>query len=376
MAEIEFDRITKRFGHQMAVDDLSLTVHDRELLTLVGPSGCGKSTTLNMLAGLEDPSAGIIRIDGRIINDVPPGARDLAMVFQSYALYPHMTVRQNIGFGLEVRGVARAEIDRRVLAAASMLEIGDLLQRRPKELSGGQRQRVALGRALTREPKAFLLDEPLSNLDAQLRTQMRAELRLLFGRVGGTVVYVTHDQAEAMTLSDRLAVMHGGVLQQIGTPLEVYNHPANVFVARFLGSPAMNFVQGEISLVEGRAVVAAPGFRVELDGAAARLTAHASIQQVVLGVRPEDIRVATTEQSGAVPCRVELIESLGSENVVYATTGHDRLIAITEPSFMVPADTAVWLALDPAKIQLFDRDSERNLDVSSARLAPADRRKT
>ena len=211
---------------------------------MVGPSGCGKSTTLNMLAGLEDPTQGLIRIDDRVVNDVPSGKRDIAMVFQSYALYPHMTVRENIGFGLKVRGMPAAEIARRVDEAARILGISHLLDRRPRELSGGQRQRVALGRALTRNPKAFLLDEPLSNLDAQLRTQMRAELKLLFQRVGGTVVYVTHDQAEAMTLSDRLVVMKDGEIQQVGAPLEVYNAPDNTFVARFLGSPAINLIAG------------------------------------------------------------------------------------------------------------------------------------
>ena len=205
-----------------------------------------------MLAGLEDPSEGLIYIDDKIVNDVPPGARDIAMVFQSYALYPHMTVRQNIGFGLEVRGVKKAEIARRVDDAAQILEIEPLLDRRPKELSGGQRQRVALGRAITRDPKVFLLDEPLSNLDAQLRTQMRAELRLLFRRIEGTVVYVTHDQAEAMTLSDRLVVMRNGLVQQVGTPLEVYNNPVNMFVGRFLGSPSMNMIDSTVASITAR----------------------------------------------------------------------------------------------------------------------------
>ncbi|MFM9105303.1 MAG: ABC transporter ATP-binding protein, partial [Chloroflexota bacterium] len=246
MAEIVFDRISKRFGGHTVVRDLNLTVHDRELLTLVGPSGCGKSTTLNMLAGLEDPSEGLISIDGRVVNAVASGARDIAMVFQSYALYPHMTVRDNIGFGLKVRGLDRAAIEQRVAEAARMLDIAPLLDRRPKDLSGGQRQRVALGRALTRNPKAFLLVEPLSNLYAQLRTQKRAELKLLFERIEGTVVYVTHDQAEAMTLSDRLVVMRDGEVQQIGAPLDVYTRPVTACVARCLGSPSLNRIPGEL----------------------------------------------------------------------------------------------------------------------------------
>jgi len=363
MAEIRFESVGKRFGETVAVADLTLTVQDQELLTLVGPSGCGKSTTLSMLAGLDDPSSGLIWIDGRVVNDVPPGARDIAMVFQSYALYPHMTVRQNIGFGLEVRGLARAEIARRVADAAQMLAIGDLLDRRPKELSGGQRQRVALGRALTRDPKAFLLDEPLSNLDAQLRTQMRAELRLLFGRVGGTVVYVTHDQAEAMTLSDRLAVMNQGRLQQVGTPLEVYNRPANLFVARFLGSPSMNFVPCEVTSDGGRAVLVAPSFRYSLEGAARALGETAPDREVVLGVRPEDIRVATVDPGSGLGGRVELMESLGSENIVYATIGGVRLVATTDPNFVVQPGDAVWLDFDATKLHLFDPVTERTLLV-------------
>jgi multiple sugar transport system ATP-binding protein len=361
MAEIRFEHVSKRFGQAVAVDDLSLTVHDQELLTLVGPSGCGKSTTLNMLAGLEDPSAGLIEIDGRIVNDVPAGARDIAMVFQSYALYPHMTVRENIGFGLKVRGMARAEIERRVVEAAAILEIGDLLERRPKELSGGQRQRVALGRALTRDPKAFLLDEPLSNLDAQLRTQMRAELKLLFARVHGTVVYVTHDQAEAMTLSDRLAVMQGGVMQQVGTPLAVYNQPANVFVARFLGSPSMNFVPCELVWEGDHGHLLAPNFRYPLNGLARELGQSSPAQRLILGVRPEDVTISLAEGGPGVRCQVELVESMGATNIVHATTGTNRLVATTEPDFQVAPGQAVGLVFDDAKLHLFDRATERNL---------------
>jgi multiple sugar transport system ATP-binding protein len=361
VAEIRFEHVSKRFGNTLAVDDLSLTVRDQELLTLVGPSGCGKTTTLNMLAGLEDPSEGLIAIDGRVVNDVPPGARDIAMVFQSYALYPHMTVRENIGFGLKVRGMSRQEIERRVVDAARVLEIGDLLDRRPKQLSGGQRQRVALGRALTRDPKAFLLDEPLSNLDAQLRTQMRAELKLLFDRIRGTVVYVTHDQAEAMTLSDRLAVMQGGLLHQLGAPLDVYNHPANVFVAKFLGSPSMNFVTCELSTDHGAIELRAPNFRYQLNGAARSIGESAPSAELILGVRPEDVQIGMSEDGGGVPCRVELLEPMGSLNIVYATTGNDRLVATTEPRFFVEAGDRVWLRLDETKLHLFDRATERNL---------------
>jgi multiple sugar transport system ATP-binding protein len=365
VAEIRFEHITKRFGSAVAVNDLNLTVHDHELLTLVGPSGCGKSTTLNILAGLEDPSEGLIYIDNRLVNEMPPGARDIAMVFQSYALYPHMTVRQNIGFGLKVRGMGKQEIERRVVEAAEVLGIGDLLNRRPKELSGGQRQRVALGRALTRDPKAFLLDEPLSNLDAQLRTQMRAELKILFERLQGTVVYVTHDQAEAMTLSDRLVVMRDGVVQQVGTPLDVYNRPNNMFVAKFLGSPSMNFVPGELQAHDDGMDVVAPNFRFALNGAASRLRGGPSPSGVVLGVRPEDVGVSLQARDGALGCRVEVTEAMGSSTIVYATTGHHRIVAWTEPDIQLRSGDSVWLTLNRAKVHLFDAVTEQNLLLSS-----------
>ncbi|HEU0114970.1 MAG TPA: ABC transporter ATP-binding protein [Thermomicrobiales bacterium] len=357
MAEITFDRVSKRFGGQHAVRDLSLTVNDRELLTLVGPSGCGKSTTLNMLAGLEDPSEGLISIDGRVVNDVPSGARDIAMVFQSYALYPHMTVRQNIGFGLEVRRLPKAEIGRRVDEAAKLLDIDHLLDRRPRQLSGGQRQRVALGRALTRNPKAFLLDEPLSNLDAQLRTQMRAELKLLFSRIEGTVVYVTHDQAEAMTLSDRLVVMRDGEVQQAGAPLDVYNYPVNTFVARFLGSPAINLIAGRLERGDDGARFVAPGLTLPLTGRLARLAAEAPEPDAILGIRPEDFAVAPP--ANGVSTRIDVIEPMGSLNVLYASAGPTRLVATVAPDVFPAPGATVGLTLAPDKGHLFAAESER-----------------
>jgi multiple sugar transport system ATP-binding protein len=353
MAEIEFDRVSKRFGNHVAVRDFSLTVRDQELLTLVGPSGCGKSTTLNMLAGLEDPTQGLIRIDGKVINAVPSGKRDIAMVFQSYALYPHMTVRENIGFGLKVRRMPAADIARRVDEASRMLGIQHLLDRRPRELSGGQRQRVALGRALTRNPKAFLLDEPLSNLDAQLRTQMRAELKLLFQRVGGTVVYVTHDQAEAMTLSDRLVVMKDGEIQQIGTPLDVYNAPGNTFVARFLGSPAINLIQGNLRAANGVFGLAVEGITWPLPTTLAASVARRGTAEVVLGIRPEEIAIATREDAG-VPATIDIVEPMGSLNVVYASAGAARIVATAPPDFFPPAGSQVWLQPRAEKMHLFD----------------------
>ena len=356
MAEIEFDRISKRFGNHVAVHDFSLTVRDQELLTLVGPSGCGKSTTLNMLAGLEDPTQGLIRIDGNVINAVPSGKRDIAMVFQSYALYPHMTVRENIGFGLKVRRMAPADIARRVDEASQILGISHLLDRRPRELSGGQRQRVALGRALTRNPKAFLLDEPLSNLDAQLRTQMRAELKLLFQRVGGTVVYVTHDQAEAMTLSDRLVVMKDGQIQQVGTPLEVYNAPANTFVARFLGSPAINLIPGVLRGEDGTIRFEADGLAWSLPPRIAGAAATTGSPEVVLGIRPEEITIATQEGSGT-PVTIDIVEPMGSLNIVYASAGATRVVVTTTPDFCPSPGSCVWLQPQPEKMHLFNAET-------------------
>lgn len=358
MATIEFDRISKRFGNATVVRDFSLTVADQELLTLVGPSGCGKSTTLNMLAGLEDPTQGLIRIDERVVNDVPSGKRDIAMVFQSYALYPHMTVRENIGFGLKVRGMPTAEIGSRVDEAARILGISQLLERRPRELSGGQRQRVALGRALTRNPKAFLLDEPLSNLDAQLRTQMRAELKLLFQRVGGTVVYVTHDQAEAMTLSDRLVVMKDGEIQQVGTPLDVYNFPDNTFVARFLGSPPINLIPGTVREEQNMLSLHAAGQMWPLPHRLAALASAAGTQDVILGVRPEDLTLSLDEDDASVSGRVEIVEPMGSLNVVYASVGENRVLATAAPDFFPPPGSHVWLRPNPHKMHLFDAGTE------------------
>ena len=358
MATIEFDRISKRFGGLTVVRDFSLHVADQELLTLVGASGCGKSTTLNMLAGLEDPSQGLIRIDDRVVNDVPSGKRDIAMVFQSYALYPHMTVRENIGFGLKVRGMPASEIGQRVDEAARILGISQLLDRRPRELSGGQRQRVALGRALTRNPKAFLLDEPLSNLDAQLRTQMRAELKLLFQRVGGTVVYVTHDQAEAMTLSDRLVVMKDGEIQQVGTPLDVYNAPANTFVARFLGSPSINLIAGSLSSENGALSLVADGYTWPLPPWFSTLAANSALDAIVLGVRPEDLAFSVAADATGVPGVIDIVEPMGSLNVVYASAGDTRVLATTAPDFFPVPGSRVWLQPDVDKLLVFDAETD------------------
>ncbi len=366
MADIHFEHVTKRFGNVMALNDFSLAIRDKEFVTLVGPSGCGKSTTLNILAGLEDPSEGLVYIDGKVVNDVPSGKRDIAMVFQSYALYPHMTVRENIGFGLKVRGMKRDEIDRRVGEAARILGIEQLLGRRPRALSGGQRQRVALGRAITREPKVFLLDEPLSNLDAKLRTQMRADLKLLFSRLGGTVVYVTHDQAEAMTLSDRVVVMKDGVVQQVGEPLQLYNHPDNIFVAGFLGNPTMNFIDCELSHEQDQLRVRTNGLTwpVSLPGGNAVLSQ--SRGRVILGVRPEDIAVGPPAQMAdqpSVPCMIEVVEHMGSLNIVYADVQGTRIVATTESEFAARSGDAARLTLNPRKIHFFSGETSQKISI-------------
>jgi sn-glycerol 3-phosphate transport system ATP-binding protein len=304
-------------------------------MVLVGPSGCGKSTALRMIAGLEGPTSGTIMIGDRDMAGLSPGARDVAMVFQSYALYPHMTVRDNLAFPLRRRRMAKAEIGRRVAAMAEMLELGDLLKRKPAQLSGGQRQRVAMGRALIREPVAFLLDEPLSNLDAKLRTELRAELKRLHGRLGTTMVYVTHDQIEAMTLGDRIAVMNRGRLQQVGTPDQIYRTPRNLFVARFVGSPAMNLLPGPLV---GRGL------------------------DVTAGVRPEALHRAG-EVEGGIPLELvaEVVEPLGSDVYVHGQSGGEEVVARLPGNVQVSPGSRLALAIDPADLHLFDRASEQRL---------------
>jgi sn-glycerol 3-phosphate transport system ATP-binding protein len=333
VAPVLFQTVSKVFpGGTTAVDTLDLEIADGELMVLVGPSGCGKSTALRMIAGLEGPTSGTILIGERDMAGLSPGARDVAMVFQSYALYPHMTVRDNLAFPLRRRRMARDEIGRRVAATAEMLELGDLLRRKPAQLSGGQRQRVAMGRALIREPVAFLLDEPLSNLDAKLRTELRAELKRLHARLGTTMVYVTHDQIEAMTLGDRIAVMDRGRLQQVGTPNEIYRTPCNLFVARFVGSPAMNILPGP------------------LVGRGADVTA---------GVRPEAMHRAR-ELPGGIPLELEaeVVEPLGSDVYVHGYAGGEPVVARLPGNVQVSAGDRLPLAVDPADLHLFDRETE------------------
>ena len=345
MAGIRFSGVTKRFGDgTVAVDDLDLEIHDGEFMIFVGPSGCGKTTALRMVAGLEDPTSGEILIGGRVVNDLDPVDRDIAMVFQNYALYPHMTVRNNIGFPLRMQNIGKDERQLRIESAAELLGIGELLERKPGALSGGQRQRVAMGRAIVRHPTAFLMDEPLSNLDAKLRVQMRAELVKLHQRLGVTTLYVTHDQTEAMTLGERVAVLNRGVIQQVDTPGELYNRPANTFVATFIGSPAMNFLRARLS---GGAVTFA-AYRFELrEGARDRLRDVDG--EILLGFRPEhffDPRLAGAEAAGSpLPVTVELMEQLGSETLLYFRA--DGVEAEQESEGEVELGGALVARLDP-----------------------------
>ncbi|MCX6022602.1 MAG: sn-glycerol-3-phosphate ABC transporter ATP-binding protein UgpC [Chloroflexi bacterium] len=322
-------RVWKRYGAVEAVKDVSFEVHDREFLVLVGPSGCGKTTTLRMVAGLEDISDGEIHIGGRLVNDVAPKDRDIAMVFQNYALYPHMTVRDNMAFALELRRTGRAEIERRVANAAEILGIGGLLRRRPRELSGGQRQRVALGRAIVREPAVFLMDEPLSNLDAKLRVQTRAELIKLHRRLQCTVIYVTHDQVEAMTMSTRVAVMRDGTLQQLDAPQTIYERPGNRFVAEFIGSPAMNFLEVRLSGAWPDLLAEHHAFRLPVTRSRVPALAGYAGRHVTLGVRPEHLRLQRTPDPDTLglPARVDLVEPLGSEAIVTLIVGEEWVTA-------------------------------------------------
>ncbi|MCL5045877.1 MAG: sn-glycerol-3-phosphate ABC transporter ATP-binding protein UgpC [Actinobacteria bacterium] len=362
MAKVILKNVGKSFGNVIAVADVNLEIGDREFLVLVGPSGCGKSTTLRMVAGLEEITSGEIYIGERLINHVAPKDRDIAMVFQNYALYPHMNVHENMAFGLKLRKFPRAEIDRRVKEAAETLGIGHLLRRKPKELSGGQRQRVALGRAIVREPRVFLMDEPLSNLDAKLRVQMRAELAKLHSRLQTTTIYVTHDQTEAMTLGDRIVVMNGGRVQQVGTPGETYNRPANLFVAGFVGSPQMNFLECAVT-IEGEAVYLNGGtFRVKVPEVKAGPLKPCNGQNVILGIRPEDVlagREAERFSESAFAALVEVVEPLGSEVHLYLKSGAHQLTVRAEPGLSARLGEPLPVALKMEKMHAFDRNTER-----------------
>ena len=339
---VEFRNVSKDFGGACVVDDLSLEIRDGEFVVLLGPSGCGKTTTLRMLAGLETVSSGEIYIGGERVNDVPTQHRDLAMVFQSYALYPHMTIAENIGYPLRVRKIEKNERADRVNRVAAMLEIESLLDRKPRQLSGGERQRVALARAIVREPRAYLMDEPLSNLDARLRVQMRGELKRLQHQLGTTTIYVTHDQAEAMTLASRVAVMRKGRLQQFDTPMNIYNEPANRFVAEFVGSPSMNFVEGRID----RATFVSDSLRIPLNIQLAG--------PLTMGIRPEHIQVFAERHDGAIAATVYVTELMGNETFVFLSVGENRLIARAPADFRADVESKVWLRLATERAHFFD----------------------
>ncbi|HEV2250957.1 MAG TPA: ABC transporter ATP-binding protein [Candidatus Limnocylindria bacterium] len=357
MATVTFDHVTKKFGDVFAVNDLTLQVKDEEFLVLVGPSGCGKTTALRMIAGLEEQTSGDIFIGERLVNDVAPKDRDIAMVFQNYALYPHMSVYDNIAFGLKLRGMPKTEIDRRVGDVAEMLGLQKLLKRKPKELSGGQRQRVAVGRAIAREPAVFLMDEPLSNLDAALRIDTRAQLQKLHQRIKRTTVYVTHDQVEAMTMGDRIAVMRDGILQQIDTPENLHAHPANIFVAGFIGSPAMNFFPAKLTGSADAPVADAGFFKAPVSASGARSIG----KDVVVGIRPEDIDAVALAQDGHLPvdAQVDVVEFLGNEFQLHLSTAGQTFVARVDTRTQTQPGASLRVGFDRTKIHVFDKQTEQ-----------------
>jgi len=361
MAGVILTDVAKRYGdNPPVITGISLEIKDREFIVLVGPSGCGKSTLLRMIAGLEEITSGTIAIGGRVVNDVPPKDRDIAMVFQSYALYPHMSVRENLEFGLLIRGTARAEIDRLVNAAAKILGLEGFLERKPKELSGGQRQRVALGRAIVREPSVFLFDEPLSNLDAKLRVQMRAEIKKLQHRLQVTAVYVTHDQVEAMTMGHRIAVLNEGKLQQVGTPLDVYERPQNLFVANFIGTPPMNMVNATVT--DG--TLAASGFTLPAPAAAREALKARQGKKVVVGIRPENVVEPGRRTSGAtapLELTVDLVETLGDEVVIHGSQGENQIAFKMDPHHPPEFGGKVAALVEVDRMHLFDAETQQRI---------------
>jgi multiple sugar transport system ATP-binding protein len=362
MAGVIFDHVTKRFDNVLAVNDLVLEVPDREFLALVGPSGCGKSTTLRLLAGLEEITEGNVYIGDRLVNNVPARDRDIAMVFQSYALYPHMSVYENMAFGLSLRKTAKEEIRRRVHEVAQILGIDDLLKRNPRHLSGGQRQRVALGRAIVRDPAAFLLDEPLSNLDAKLRVQTRAEIRKLHQRLGTTFIYVTHDQVEAMTMATKIAVMNEGVLQQIGTPQELYDRPQNMFVAGFIGSPAINFFEATVTGARDDLCLDGDSFQVLVPAARANHLVPYLGRKIIFGIRPENVHDQEFQppniEAAPVRARVDATELMGNETFVYLLVNGKPFLARVDPRTRARPGQDMQVVFDMARTHAFDPETE------------------
>ena len=366
MASVMYDHVTKEFGSVIAVNDLNLQIDDKEFLVFVGPSGCGKTTALRMLAGLEEITKGQIKISDRVVNEVPPKDRDIAMVFQSYALYPHMTVYDNLAFGLKLRKTPKEEIKRRVEEAADILGIGEFLTRKPRQLSGGQRQRVAVGRAIVREPKVFLFDEPLSNLDAKLRIAMRSEITKLHQRLQTTFIYVTHDQIEAMTMADRIAVINKGMLQQLDTPQMLYDHPDNMFVAGFIGSPAMNFFKATLRKTGDNLIVDAGSFSVPVPADRNKSFQSYADKPVVFGIRPEDIYnpafVPTGIHAAPIETKVDVTELMGNEIFLYLLVGSNNIVARVDPRTGFHVGDKVQVSFNMDKCHLFDADTEKAID--------------
>jgi multiple sugar transport system ATP-binding protein len=358
---VTFEQVCKRFGESLVVDNLNLTIENGELMVLLGPSGCGKTTSLRMLAGLESMSSGTIRIGDLVVNNLPPRSRNIAMVFQSYALYSHLSVFENLAYPLKVRKLKKEDVRARVHEVAELVQISELLNRKPREISGGQRQRVALGRAIIRNPAVFLMDEPLSNLDAKLRLYMRGELKRFQRELETTTIYVTHDQAEAMTLADRIAIMDRGLLQQVGKPREVYHDPINMFVAGFLGSPPMNFWQGHIDRVEEGLSIVSRSTRVHLPASMAQSDELPDHGEVVIGIRPEHIVVNHSQIERAIPAQVSLVEDLGNEVLLDLRMEEQPLVARL-PAGTAPSDgETVWLEFPPTSVYLFDSTTEQRL---------------
>ncbi len=358
VARVKLQNIKKEYeGGVVAVNGVSIDIHDQEFVVLVGPSGCGKSTTLRMIAGLESITDGILTIDDKRMNDIPPKDRDIAMVFQNYALYPHMTVYENMAFGLKLRKYSKEEIDKRVREAAGILSIEEYLDRKPKALSGGQRQRVAVGRAIVRKPKVFLFDEPLSNLDAKLRVQMRIEISKLHQRLGATMIYVTHDQTEAMTMGDKIVVMNDGVVMQTDTPLNLYNKPLNKFVAGFIGSPSMNFIEGDIVKDKKMKFVDnVAGVALEIRKEKQKALRPYIGGKVWLGIRPEHIGIGKDIKGSPLTVQVDVVEPMGNEMYVYCTSGEAQIVARTEPAKIKAGENRKFY-IDMSKSHFFDKES-------------------
>ena len=358
MAEVTLTGITKQFGEFTAVDDISMVIEDGKFTVLVGPSGCGKTTTLRMVAGLEEATQGDIKIGERVVNKVPPKDRNIAMVFQNYALYPHMDVFNNMAFGLKLRKTPKAEIQKRVHDAARLLGIEEKLKSKPRELSGGQRQRVAVGRAIVRDPQVFLFDEPLSNLDAKLRVQMRTELEELHNTLKTTTIYVTHDQVEAMTLGDRIAIMKDGVIQQYAPPQETYDHPSNQFVAGFIGSPAMNFFPATVTKEGDRVALSGASFKFVLSPEQSTVSFP---DQVAVGIRPEDLNGPVSEAENSIELRVSVIEQLGHTLLVYGYVDETQIVASLDPHKHIELDSVIRLSVNMNTLHVFDPEMERTV---------------